>query len=106
MIPGRTQAAWGPYSPVPNFPPKLEEACLELIIRPALKEMVRRGTPFRGILFAGLMLTEEGREADRVQCAVRRSGMPGSAAPHEVRPVAGAAGGLRRGVAGFRPALE
>ena len=30
------------------------------IIRPALAEMVRRGTPFRGILYAGLMLTNEG----------------------------------------------
>ena len=28
--------------------------------RPALKEMVRRGTPFRGFLFAGLMLTADG----------------------------------------------
>ena len=30
------------------------------IIRPALAEMARRGTPFRGILYAGLMLTAEG----------------------------------------------
>ncbi len=30
------------------------------IIRPALAEMKRRGTPFRGILYAGLMLTAEG----------------------------------------------
>jgi phosphoribosylamine--glycine ligase len=57
---GPNTGGMGACSPVPNFPPKLEEACLELIIRPALKEMVRRGMPFRGILFAGLMLTEEG----------------------------------------------
>jgi phosphoribosylamine--glycine ligase len=50
----------GAFSPVPSFPPKLEAACLEQIIRPALREMVRKGMPFRGILFAGLMLTEEG----------------------------------------------
>ena len=30
------------------------------IIRPALAEMARRGTPFRGILYAGLMLTADG----------------------------------------------
>ena len=30
------------------------------MIRPALAEMARRGTPFRGILYAGLMLTEDG----------------------------------------------
>jgi phosphoribosylamine---glycine ligase len=57
---GPNTGGMGAYSPVPSFPPKLEEACLELIIRPALKEMLRRGTPFRGILFAGLMLTAEG----------------------------------------------
>lgn len=29
-------------------------------MRPMLREMVRRGTPFRGVIFAGLMLTENG----------------------------------------------
>lgn len=57
---GLNTGGMGACSPVPDFPPKLEEACLELIIRPALQEMVRKGTPFRGVLFAGLMLTEEG----------------------------------------------
>ncbi len=57
---GPNTGGMGAYSPVANFPPKLEQACLELIIRPALQEMVRQGTPFRGILFAGLMLTSEG----------------------------------------------
>ena len=33
---------------------------MERVIRPALAEMARRGTPFRGILFAGLMLTTDG----------------------------------------------
>lgn len=57
---GANTGGMGAYSPVPGFPPKLEEACLEQIIRPALREMVRKGMPFRGILFAGLMLTAEG----------------------------------------------
>ena len=57
---GPNTGGMGACSPVPNFPHKLEEACLELIIRPTLKEMARRGIPFRGILFAGLILTEEG----------------------------------------------
>jgi phosphoribosylamine--glycine ligase len=38
----------------------LAEAALERVFRPALAAMARRGTPFCGILFAGLMLTEEG----------------------------------------------
>ena len=33
---------------------------MERIVLPALAEMARRGTPFRGILYAGLMLTAEG----------------------------------------------
>jgi phosphoribosylamine---glycine ligase len=59
---GPNTGGMGAYSPVPSFPPKLEEACLEQIIRPALREMVRKGMPFRGILFAGLMLTEAGAQ--------------------------------------------
>jgi phosphoribosylamine---glycine ligase len=57
---GPNTGGMGAYSPVPDFPPALEQACLEAIMRPALREMVRLGTPFRGILFAGLMLTNEG----------------------------------------------
>jgi phosphoribosylamine---glycine ligase len=57
---GPNTGGMGAYSPVPDFPPALEQACLEAIMRPALKELVRLGTPFRGILFAGLMLTKEG----------------------------------------------
>jgi phosphoribosylamine--glycine ligase len=57
---GPNTGGMGAYAPVPGFPPRLEQAYLELFIRPALREMARRRTPFRGILFAGLMLTEEG----------------------------------------------
>jgi phosphoribosylamine--glycine ligase len=57
---GPNTGGMGAYTPVPSFPPELERACLEKIIRPALKEMARKGMPFRGILFAGLMLTGEG----------------------------------------------
>jgi phosphoribosylamine--glycine ligase len=57
---GPNTGGMGACSPVPGFSAKLEEACLASILRPALKEMVRRGMPFRGILFAGLMLTEQG----------------------------------------------
>jgi len=57
---GPNTGGMGAYSPVADFPPILEEACLAQIIRPALQEMTRRGTPFRGILFAGLMLAEDG----------------------------------------------
>jgi phosphoribosylamine--glycine ligase len=50
----------GAYTPVPFFPPESAEAAMAAIVRPALAELARRGTPFRGVLFAGLMLTEDG----------------------------------------------
>jgi phosphoribosylamine--glycine ligase len=57
---GPNTGGMGAYAPVPDFPPALEEACMDQVVRPALTEMARRGTPFRGILFAGLMLTGDG----------------------------------------------
>jgi phosphoribosylamine--glycine ligase len=42
------------------FSPALEQACLDRVIQPTLTEMARRGTPFRGVLYAGLMLTPDG----------------------------------------------
>jgi phosphoribosylamine--glycine ligase len=57
---GPNTGGMGCYSPVPAFPPGLEHAAFERVIRPALAEMARRGTPFRGFLFAGLMLTADG----------------------------------------------
>ena len=47
----------GALSPAPCFDPG---PAMAGIIQPALAEMARRGTPFRGVLFAGLMLTGEG----------------------------------------------
>jgi len=57
---GPNTGGMGAYSPTPALSPALEEAVMERIIRPTLAEMARQGTPFRGILFAGLMLTADG----------------------------------------------
>ncbi len=57
---GPNTGGMGSYSPVPAFPPALEQACFDRFIKAALAEMERRGTPFRGILYAGLMLTDDG----------------------------------------------
>ncbi len=57
---GPNTGGMGAYSPPPAFSQALEQATMDGIVRPALAEMARRGTPFRGILFAGLMLTEDG----------------------------------------------
>jgi phosphoribosylamine--glycine ligase len=57
---GPNTGGMGAYSPPPALTPALEADAMERIIRPALAEMARQGTPFRGILYAGLMLTAEG----------------------------------------------
>ncbi|MBL6080133.1 phosphoribosylamine--glycine ligase [Belnapia sp. T18] len=57
---GPNTGGMGAYSPPPAFTPALEAEAMERIVRPSLAEMARRGTPFRGVLFAGLMLTAAG----------------------------------------------
>ena len=57
---GPNTGGMGAYAPAPAFPPALEQAAMDRVVRPALAELARRGTPFRGVLFAGLMLTEDG----------------------------------------------
>ena len=57
---GPNTGGMGAYSPTPAFGPALEQEVMARFIRPTLAEMARRGTPFRGFLFAGLMLTQSG----------------------------------------------
>ena len=54
---GPNTGGMGAISPVPGFDPA---PAVDAFIRPALLEMARRGTPFRGILFAGLMVGPDG----------------------------------------------
>ena len=57
---GANTGGMGAISPPPGFGHAAQEAALDSLVRPALAEMVRRGTPFRGVIFAGLMLTAQG----------------------------------------------
>jgi len=57
---GPNTGGMGAISPPPWAPPPVIDAAMDQIIRPALAAMVARGTPFRGFLFAGLMLTQAG----------------------------------------------
>jgi phosphoribosylamine---glycine ligase len=57
---GPNTGGMGSYTPTPMFGPEAEQIALQRIIQPVLDEMAGRGTPFRGILFAGLMLTPDG----------------------------------------------
>ncbi|MEM6438738.1 MAG: phosphoribosylamine--glycine ligase [Pseudomonadota bacterium] len=57
---GPNTGGMGAYSPAPVLTEALREAAMARIVRPAVAEMARRGTPYRGVLYAGLMLTAEG----------------------------------------------
>ncbi len=57
---GPNTGGMGAYSPAPVMTAAVEAQVMETIIRPTLAEMARRGTPFQGVLFAGLMI-ENGR---------------------------------------------
>ncbi len=53
---GPNTGGMGAYSPAPVFTPGIEAQVMATIIRPTLAEMARRGTPYRGVLYAGLMI--------------------------------------------------
>jgi len=57
---GPNTGGMGAYSPAAIFTPKLEKRALDEIVGPTARALVEAGTPFSGILYAGLMLTEEG----------------------------------------------
>jgi len=57
---GPNTGGMGAYSPPPALTHAYADDVMARIIRPVLGELARRGTPFRGILFAGLMLTADG----------------------------------------------
>jgi phosphoribosylamine--glycine ligase len=57
---GPNTGGMGSYSPVPGIGPDEIEAILEQVHRPVLTELADRGHPFIGVLYAGLMRTDEG----------------------------------------------
>ncbi|WP_127532058.1 phosphoribosylamine--glycine ligase [Paenibacillus kobensis] len=57
---GPNTGGMGTYSPLPHIDPAIIEESIENIIKPTAKAMVSEGRPFRGVLYAGLMLTKDG----------------------------------------------
>jgi phosphoribosylamine--glycine ligase len=65
---GPNTGGMGSYSPVPRFGPAEVEELLTTVHRPVLTELARRGSPFVGLLYAGLMLTESGPRVLEFNC--------------------------------------
>ena len=57
---GPNTGGMGAYSPAPVMTEAMTRRTMDEIVRPTVAAMVARGTPFRGVLFAGLMITAEG----------------------------------------------
>jgi phosphoribosylamine--glycine ligase len=65
---GPNTGGMGSYSPVPGLGEAEVEELLDLVHRPVLEELARRGTPFAGLLYAGLMLTDDGPQVLEFNC--------------------------------------
>jgi phosphoribosylamine--glycine ligase len=50
----------GAYAPAPVLTPELQARAMDEIVRPTARALAAAGTPFSGVLYAGLMLTAEG----------------------------------------------
>jgi len=57
---GPNTGGMGAYSPTPFVTPEIHDQIMDKIIGPTVAGMKARGTPFKGILYAGVMLTKEG----------------------------------------------
>ncbi|WP_027833657.1 phosphoribosylamine--glycine ligase [Maritalea myrionectae] len=57
---GPNTGGMGAYSPAPVMTDEMIERVKNEIIAPSIKGMANRGTPFKGVLFAGLMITKDG----------------------------------------------
>ena len=57
---GPNTGGMGAYTPLPWSPHDLVDDVLERVVRPTIAELHRRGTPYTGVLYAGLALTSRG----------------------------------------------
>ncbi|XEC95636.1 phosphoribosylamine--glycine ligase [Paenibacillus tarimensis] len=57
---GPNTGGMGTYTPLPHIPQSIIDDAIENIVKPTAKAMVSEGRPFRGVLFAGLMITKDG----------------------------------------------
>ena len=65
---GPNTGGMGAYSPVPILPPDVVEAAIEQILRPAIHAIGALGIPYRGVLYAGIMVTPDGLKTIEFNC--------------------------------------
>jgi phosphoribosylamine--glycine ligase len=57
---GPNTGGMGAYSPAPVMTPDVTQRTMDEIIKPTVRAMKEMGAPFKGVLFAGLMITQQG----------------------------------------------
>lgn len=57
---GPNTGGMGAYCPTPVVPPEMMDEITQTVLIPMVHEMKRRGAPFTGVLYAGLMMTRQG----------------------------------------------
>ena len=57
---GPNTGGMGAFTPSPNYTPELADRCMKEIFLPTMAAMKAEGRPFKGVLYFGLMLTEDG----------------------------------------------
>ncbi|MFC4618981.1 phosphoribosylamine--glycine ligase [Camelliibacillus cellulosilyticus] len=65
---GPNTGGMGAYSPVPQLPDDVLEVSMERIMKPVARALVLEGTPYKGVLYAGLMLTTDGPKVIEFNC--------------------------------------
>lgn len=55
---GPNTGGMGAYSPAPVLTDEIAQKALDLIVQPTMAEMARRGTPYQGVLYVGLMIKD------------------------------------------------
>jgi phosphoribosylamine---glycine ligase len=65
---GPNTGGMGSYSPVPGFGDDRLEELADLVHRPVVDALARRGTPYHGVLYAGLMMTADGPRVLEFNC--------------------------------------
>ena len=65
---GPNTGGMGAYSPTPIISPKLKQEIMNSIMIPTVKAMEKEGRPYKGVLYAGLMITNDGPKVLEYNC--------------------------------------
>ena len=102
---GPNTGGMGAYSPAPMMTPELSRRVMDEIVTPTLRAMKAMGAPYKGVLYAGLMMTAQGPKLIEYNVRFGDPECQVIDAAADVGPLAGADGITRRRLKEFRSAL-